>query len=226
MTSQPAPTRIALVDDHPSVIEGLKSVISLQPDLVVAGISDTAAGVERVFRLNRPDVAILDISLPDAKGLCWIAKVMSEFPKVKIILHSHHSEQDLLRSALQMQVAGYVLKTSSPHSVIYAIRSIRAGGTFIDPVLMSQALARGPVPPSRMSGMHVAAQAISPRELETLRLTALGYGIKEIADEIKVSAKSVETYKLRGAEKLGLKTRSAIVRYAIACGWLSGIDIL
>ncbi|KQT64065.1 MULTISPECIES: response regulator [unclassified Aureimonas] len=224
MTVASVATRVALVDDHPSVVEGLKSVIGLHPDLLFVGTAKSVAGVSPLFREARPEIAVLDIQLPEVEGLCWIAKVMSEFPKVKIILHSHHAEPEILRNALQMQVAGYVLKSSDPHSVVYALRSVRSGGTYVDPVLLSQALSRGPDARQRGVGRAADQPKVSAREMETLRLTALGYGIKEIAEEFKVSAKSIETYKLRASEKLGLKTRSSIVRHAIASGWLSTID--
>lgn len=217
-------TQVFIVDDHPSVIEGLSAILSGEPDIKVLGSARTAASAAALFADLRADVAILDISLDQQEGLGWIAKLMSKFPNVKIILHSMHAEQETLRNALQMQVAGYVLKSSDPRSVIYAIRSVRAGGTYVDPVLMSHMLARGRSPRLPAVRQEEGQPKVSMRELDTLRLTALGYGIKEIAGEFKLSPKSIETYKLRAAEKLGLKTRSAIVRYAIANGWFSTLE--
>lgn len=217
-------TRVVIVDDHPSIVQCLSQILGEEPDLEVVGSARTAAQAAAIIADVHPDVAILDITLSEEVGLGWIAKLMSRFPKLKVILHSMHSGQDMLRNALQMQVGGYVLKSSDPRSVVYAIRSVRLGGTYVDPVLMSQALARGLGSGYGAGRLGEDEPKVSPREMDTLRLTALGYGIKEIASEFKLSPKSIETYKLRAAEKLGLKTRSAIVRYAIANGWFSTLD--
>lgn len=219
-----ANTQLFLVDDHPSVIGGLSAILSAESDLTVLGSASTAANASALFADPRSDVGILDISLGAGDGLAWISTLMSKFPKVKVILYSMHTDQETLRNALQMQVAGYILKTSDPRSVIHAVRSVRSGGTYVDPVLMSQTLARGFGHRLMNAPGYCSQPTVSAREMETLRLTALGYGIKEIAHEFKLSPKSIETYKLRATDKLGLKSRSAIVRYAIANGWFSTLD--
>ena len=217
-------TGVFIVDDHPSIIAGLSALMASEPDLTLIGSARTADSAATHFADPRASVAILDITLEQDQGLSWIARLMSRFPTVKVLLHSMHTDQETLRNALQMQVGGFILKSSDPRLIVPAIRSVRAGGTYVDPVLLSRTLGRSSANQGIRIAPHPAHPKVSTRELDTLRLTALGYGIKEIAAEFNLSPKSVETYKLRAAEKLGLGTRSAIVRYAIANGWFSALD--
>jgi len=158
--------------------------------------------------------------MPECNGILVARRLASEGPAVRVVILTFYEDRAYVRQALQTGVRGYVLKRSAAENLIPAIRSVLAGGLYVDPGVAERIFE---VTPARTVGSAPIGSALdlSSREAEVLKLLALGHSNKEIATELDVSVKSVETYKSRGAEKLGLKTRAEIVRYASAQGWLA-----
>jgi DNA-binding NarL/FixJ family response regulator len=214
-------TRIVLADDHPIVLSGLRSLIAAADDLEL--VAEVRSGTEalKVIREKKPDVAVIDISMPELNGIVLSRRLAKEAASVKILILTLHEDRAYLRQAIDAGVCGYVLKRSAAEGLVRAIRAVVTGGLYVDPAIANRlfdSTSRQGTGP-RSGGMP----DLTDREGDVLKLVALGYTNKEIARQLDIGVKSVETYKSRGVEKLGLKTRAEIVRYASAQGWLSDI---
>jgi DNA-binding NarL/FixJ family response regulator len=206
--------RIVLADDHPFILFALKQLVAAEPDLELAGEAVTGLEALSLVRSIVPDIAVIDVGMPGMNGITLARKIREERPTVRVVILTAHEDEAHLKQALAAGACGFILKRSATTSLIPAVRVAIGGSTFIDP-LMAYRLDR--------TAQADAAGAIelSPREREVLRLTALGYATKEIAQSMAIGAKSVETYRSRALEKLGLKTRAEIVRFALLEGWLT-----
>ena len=212
--------RIVLADDHAVVREGLKSLINAQTDMSVVGeAADGEAACLTAMALS-PDVLVMDLSMPTLGGAEATARVRRECPGVKVLALTVHEERVYLTQLLRAGASGYVLKRAAASELVRAVRTVASGGTYIDPS-MAGSLVEG-----YLDRQDVATQAarhpLSERERDVLMRIAQGFSNKEIAAALGLSVKTVETYKARVAEKLGLRTRVAIVRYAAEQGWLDG----
>jgi len=213
-------TRIVLADDHPIVLNGLRSLIGSESDFDLVGEASSGLEALRVIRNKRPDIAVVDISMPELNGIVLSRRVADEVPSVRILVLTLHEDRAYLRQALEAGVRGYVLKRGAAESLVEAIRVVVGGGFYVDPAIAGNLNKAVPRRSAREEG---AALDLTVREAEVLKLVALGYTNKEIAGRLDVSVKSAETYKARGVEKLGLKTRAELVRYASMQGWLTNI---
>lgn len=216
-----ARTRIVLADDHPIVLNGLRNLIQAENDLDLVGEASTGLEALKVIREKRPDVAVVDISMPELNGIILSRRVAEEVPSVRLLVLTLHEDRAYLRQALDAGVRGYVLKRAAAENLVHAIRAVVVGGLYVDPA-MASTMFKAAV---RRSGRpnDGGTPDLTAREAEVLKLVALGYTNKEIARRLDVSVKSAETYKARGVEKLGLKTRAELVRFASAQGWLADI---
>jgi DNA-binding NarL/FixJ family response regulator len=168
--------------------------------------------------LLQPDVVVMDVSMPDVSGAEATAQLHREYPHIKVLALTVHEHKGYLHQLLEAGASGYVLKRAGATELIHAIRTVAAGGVYLDPSLAGQVV-RSFV--RRPSGKGVAdGGELSDREVEVLRLVAAGYSTKEIAGQLALSPKTVETYKARSMEKLGLQSRAEVVRYALQRGWL------
>lgn len=214
--------RIVLADDHAVVREGLKSLINGQPDMSVVGEASDGEAACRVTVALIPDVLVMDLSMPLLGGAEATARVRRECPSVKVLALTVHEERVYLTQLLRAGASGYVLKRAVAAELVRAVRTVASGGTYIDPA-MAGSLVEG-----YLDGQDIATQPahgpLSDREREVLMRIARGFSNKEIAAELELSVKTVETYKARVAEKLGLRSRVAIVRYAAEQGWLNQSD--
>ncbi|HVK14483.1 MAG TPA: response regulator transcription factor [Gemmataceae bacterium] len=212
--------RVVLADDHAVVREGLKSLIDAEPGMTVVGeAADGLAACERVLEL-RPDVVVMDVSMPGVGGAQAAERIRRECPGVKVLALTVHEDKGYLRQLLAAGAAGYVLKRAAAEELVRAIRAVAAGGVYLDPALAGKVV-RGFVRQS--PGEDTAAGGVlSDREVEVVRLTAAGHSNKEVASRLDLSVKTVETYKARALDKLGLETRADLVRYALQRGWLQG----
>lgn len=209
--------RVFLADDHGVVREGLKLLLKAQPGIVVVGeASDGQTALENTLAL-RPDVLVIDISMPIMNGADVAVRLKAIDPSIKVLALSVHEESSYIRALFAAGANGYMLKRSAAEVLIQAVHSVAAGETYLDPLIAGKVIDRmvqtAPLVPER----HVA---LSEREAEVLQQVAQGYSSKEIATKLNLSSKTVETYKARAMEKLGLGSRAAIVRYAIVQGWL------
>jgi DNA-binding NarL/FixJ family response regulator len=210
--------RVLLADDHAVVRAGLKALVDAQPDLqVVAEAGDGRSALDRAAE-TKPDVAVLDFSMPELNGAETAAELRQVSPTTRALALSVHEDRSYLKQVLQAGACGYVRKRSAAEELIQAIRTVAAGGVYLDPTLAARVV-EGFVGDSEV-GTGARAE-LSDREDEVLRLIAQGFANKEIASRLDVSVKSVETYKARSMQKLNLHSRVDIIRYALARGWLS-----
>ena len=212
-------TRILLAEDHNTVREGIKMLVNAQPDMEVIGeAADGLAAITETRRLS-PDLLVMDISMPEMNGLKATEKLRQEFPDLKILTLTRHTDDGYLQQLIKAGVNGYVLKQSAPTELINAIRTVTSGRSYVDSELTQRVLggyAGRSAGPLRGEG---SAQ-VSDRESEVLRLIAWGYSNKEIASRLDLSVKTIEAHKANAMRKLNIRSRIDIVRYAILQGWL------
>lgn len=211
--------RVLLADDHAVVREGLKALISAEPGMELVGeASDGRVALELTAELD-PDVVVVDVSMPELNGSEVTAQLRAARPDRKVLALTVHEDRGYMRQLLRAGAAGYVLKRAAPSELVRAIRAVADGGTYLDPVFANGA----GEPASEVAGpvREGTGAELSERETEVVRLIALGYSNKEIAARLKLSVKTVETYKTRSMEKLGVRTRVDIVQYAAKRGWLA-----
>ena len=215
-------TRVVLADDHPVVLAGLRGLVEADARLELIGQAGNGLAALTLIREKEPDVAVIDVSMPGLNGVALAKRLAAEVPSVGVLLLTLHEDRAYVNQALQAGVRGYALKRSATENLVHAIRAVSLGGLYIDPAIADQMFD----PDRRLnrkSGQSGGVAELTSREAEVLKRTAQGQTNKEIARDLDVSVKSVETYKARGAEKLGLGTRADIVRYASTQGWLEAI---
>ena len=215
--------KIVLADDHPIFLAGLRNVISSVEGLELTGETTNGLAALNLIFQKRPDVAILDISMPGLNGIEIARRIGDQCPSVRVLALTLHEDRAFVTQAVQAGVRGYLLKRSAAECLTSAISAVHRGEMYIDPALTSSDIgtAKSVAPgPSFQS-----AVPLTDREVEVLRAVALGFTNKEISGRLDVSVKSVETYRARAAEKLGLRTRADIVRFASAHGWFADINL-
>jgi DNA-binding NarL/FixJ family response regulator len=212
-----ADVRVFLADDHPVVREGLKTLINAQPGMSVVGeAADGLVACQEIPPLC-PDVVVMDVSMPGLTGSQATARLQQECPTARVLALTVHEDKGYIRQLLTAGAAGYVLKRAAPEELIHAIRVVAAGGVYLDPSMAGKVVGGFVGQPANGS---TPVGELSERETEVAQQTAAGYSNKEIAARLELSIKTVETYRARAMEKLGLQSRSALVRYAVQQGWL------
>ncbi len=211
--------RILLADDHKIVREGLRLLINSQPDMQVVGEAANGREVLVKARDLKPDVVVMDLSMPELNGLQAAEQIKTEHPTMKVVALTAHEDESYLRQLCKVGATGYVLKRSAGDELVKAIGTVAKGGVYFEATLASKALA------SQMTGAPMKGESraseLSEREMEVLIMLAWGYSNKEIAGWLNLSVKTVETYKVRIGEKLGLRSRTEMVQYALRQGWLN-----
>lgn len=214
------PIRILLADDHAVLRAGLRALLNAEPDMQVIGEAGDGRACIDVAAARHPDVILLDLNMPHCNGLEALAQLHQQAPNSRVLILTMHDDAQYLRQALAGGSAGYILKQAADTELLSAIRTVYNGGVFLHPshtkVLLEDASNRV-TPPSPTTN---PLAHLSDREQEVLRLIALGHTNKEIADMLYLSVKTVETYKARVMEKLSLRTRAALVRFALKHGLL------
>jgi DNA-binding NarL/FixJ family response regulator len=211
--------RIVLADDHPIVLDGLRNLIRAEGDFELVGEASSGLAALKIIREQRPDVAVLDISMPELNGIVLSRRLAADIPSLKLLVLTLHEDRAYLNQALEAGVRGYVLKRSAVENLVQAIRAVMVGGLYIDPAIVGRVFETQQVS-KRLAARKGVSPALTDREADVLKMAALGFTNKEIASRLDVGVKSIETYKARGLEKLGLKTRAELVRYASGQGWL------
>jgi two-component system response regulator NreC len=208
--------RILLADDHAIVREGLKMLIGVQPDMEVIGEAGDGDMAWRQTKALLPDIVVMDVSMPEMNGAQATQRLKVLCPNVKVIALSAYADEIHVRQLLAAGAVGYVLKRTIAEELTKAIRTVAAGGTYLDPAIAG-----------KIVGTYINGNSnsnsnsnISPREHEVLLDIARGYTNKEIAARLHLSVKTVEGHKTRIMSKLDLQSRAGIVRYALDKGWL------
>ncbi|KRR20491.1 response regulator [Bradyrhizobium retamae] len=212
--------RVMLADDHPVVLAGMKALLDGTGDITVVGEATTGPGALKVFREADPDIAVLDISLPEINGLKLAEIAAIDFPKIKVLALTVHEDRAYVQPMMRAGARGYLLKRSAAEELVRAIRAIASGGLYLDPTIAEMVV---PPPPDQATGGPQLAE-LSQRETEVLQMISRGLSNKEISGRLDVSIKTVETHKARALEKLGLRTRAEIVRYGVAHRWLDDLQ--
>ena len=208
--------RVFIVDDHPVVRNGLNALIAGTEGMVVVGEAvDGETAVRRAAEL-RPDVVVMDLSMPGLSGIEAARRIREECPEVRVVALTAHEDRGYLQQVMAAGASGYVLKRTATDELIGAIRHAAAGNTYLDPAVAGQLVAG-----SGAFVLEADAPELSQWEEKVLQEIAQGYSNKQIAARLKISVKTVETYKSRAIEKLGARSRVDIVRYAAGRGWLS-----
>lgn len=211
-------TRIILADDHPIVLNGLRNLVQAEDDLDLVGEASSGTSALNLIRETRPDIAVIDISMPELNGIALTRRLADEASSVRILVLTLHEDLAFVKQAVQAGARGYVLKRSAAECLIQAIHTVAVGGVYVDPAIASRMFGADP---KRWQKDNAVGPDLTEREAEVLKLVALGFTNKEIARQLDVGVKSIETYKARGTAKLGLKTRAELVRYASGQGWLA-----
>jgi two-component system, NarL family, response regulator NreC len=214
--------RLLIADDHAVLRSGLRVLLDAQPDMEVIGeAADGAEAVREALSL-RPDVVLMDVAMTGEGGLEATRRIREQAPEVKVLVLSMYDDESYLRRALEAGASGYALKRAADTELLSAIRAVVRDEVYLHPaltrVLVADLLGRDASSPRPV---RPDSSPLSEREVEVLRLVALGHTNQEIADSLYLSVKTVESYKGRLMEKLGLRGRAALVRYAVEAGLLA-----
>jgi len=213
--------RVMIADDHAILRAGLKMLVNAQADMEVVAEAPDGEMAIQTAREMKPDVALLDLTMPRVGGMKALEKMARDCRETRVLVLTMHDDPAYLKSALAAGASGYLLKRAVDSELLAAIRAVHRGGIFVDPrlanVLVQEVLAKR----SSKAGRAQPAKLLSDRELQVLKLVAQGYTSAEISKQIFVGVKTIETYRSRFAEKLGLRTRSDVVRFAVQMGLLT-----
>jgi two-component system, NarL family, response regulator NreC len=212
------PIRVLIADDHSVLRAGLRMLLNAQSDIDVVGEAADGLDVVKKARASKPDVCLLDLSMPGPRSGNVIRGVLQASPNTRVLVLTMHDDAAYLRSALAAGAAGYLVKKAADSELMSAVRAVHAGRTFVD-------LTQTTTPAQLSFSGKADANSQPPKNLSrqervVLRLLAQGHSNQQIADRIRLSVKTVETYRTRLSEKLGLKGRAALYRYAAESGIL------
>ncbi|MBI4316648.1 MAG: response regulator transcription factor [Chloroflexi bacterium] len=213
-------TSILLADDHAVLRSGLRLLLDAQADLKVIGEANNGSEALALAARLQPDLILLDLTMPGLSGMEALPALRKAAPSARVLILTMHDDVGYLRQALQRGASGYVLKKAADSELVSAVRAVMRGEVYIHPSL-TKSLLEGLLPNSSEAVPADPWEELSEREKEVLTLVALGHTSAEIADRLSLSVKTVETYRARGMEKLGLRSRAALVQFAIARGLLS-----
>lgn len=211
------PPRILLADDHAVLRSGLRLLLTSQNEYEVVGEASSGTETLTLAEELQPDLILLDLSMPALGGLDALPALRKLAPAAKILILTMHDDPQYLRQALKQGASGYVLKKAADSELLSAIKAVLRGEMYVHPS-MTRVLLEDMLPASHTAGKENAWETLSEREQEVLKMVALGHTSAEIAEQLNLSAKTVETYRARGMEKLGLRTRAALVKFALQEG--------
>ena len=205
--------RILVVDDHPIVRQGLALLINREPDLVVCGEAEEAMGAMHVLASARPDVLIVDISLNGPDGLDLLKNIRTTHPNLPVLILSMHDESIYAERALRAGANGYIMKQEATEKVLVAVRRILSGEIYVSDRIANRMLRHYVTGSGTVRSSSIAD--LSDRELEVFRLIGEGHGTRQIAEELHLSIKTVESYQAHIKEKLSLRSARELMQHAI-----------
>ncbi|HTO25206.1 MAG TPA: response regulator transcription factor [Gaiellaceae bacterium] len=207
--------RVLIVDDHQLVRSGLRLLLESEDDMTVEDEAGNAEDAVRLARLHKPDVVLLDVVMPGGSGLDAAPDIKEAAPKTRILVLSMQDDPSYVRQAFSAGASGYLLKEAADNELVAAVREVAGGGSYVHPTLGARLAAAEAEAQAR-----AAADPLSDREREVLRLLALGHTNQEIAKMLFISVRTAETHRAHIMQKLRLSTRAELVRYALDHGLL------
>ncbi|MGN0839050.1 MAG: response regulator [Pyramidobacter sp.] len=211
-------TRILLADDHEMFLEGMKVLLDQVPDIELVGTARDGEEAVKQTRLLRPDVVLMDMTMPKLNGIQATSQIRAEFPDVRVLVLSMHSDKNLIVESLKAGACGYVLKECTSGELCTAIETVMKGQNYLTPAVVSTILAdylRLLENESENSGCP-----LSERELDVLKLLVKGCNAKQIADQLGISKNTVDTHRRHILDKVGCNSMAELTRYAIREGYL------
>ena len=208
--------RIVLADDHAVLRAGIRALLELQPDFQVVGDASDGAQAIAAVRALLPDVVLMDVGMPGMDGLAATRQIKEISPSTRILILTQHENKEYVLPALKVGASGYVLKRSEGDELLNAVRTVHAGGTFLDPSvagLIAEEVRRG--------GAKDPYETLSEREREVLLLLVQGQTHKQIGEALFISAKTVDFHRTNLLRKLGLSSRADLTRFAVRRGLIS-----
>jgi DNA-binding NarL/FixJ family response regulator len=205
--------KVFIADDHPIVREGLKLIIAKTSDMTVSGEACDGQQLLDKLRTEHPDVVLLDISMPGRSGLDVLKQIKTKWPKIRLLVLSHHPEDQYALRVLRAGASGYLTKESASEQLINAIRKVAAGGKYVSMALAEQLASELDAPADKP--LH---GALSDREYEVMRMMAAGTSVSEIAEELSLSVKTISTYRARILAKMNMTRTADIIYYGIRNG--------
>jgi DNA-binding NarL/FixJ family response regulator len=199
--------RVLLVDDHPFVLDGVRLRLEATGEMTVVGEATNVEDAIVLAEAHRPDLVVSDIHMPDANGLQLATRLAERFPSVRVVALSMYKDPEYVRRAFALGVAAYVLKEAPAHELVAAIRTVAAGGTYVNDELRAFLQTDEPAPSSR--------RTLTPKEATVLKLLAEGCSNKEIAERLGTSVRTVETHRMHVRRKLQVGGRAELVKYAV-----------
>ena len=210
------PIRILLADDHGVLRAGLRVLLNAEPGLQVVGEAASGHETLRVAGELRPDMVLLDLSLPDLSGIEVTRRLKASLPETRVLILTLHEDERLLREAMQVGAAGYIIKRAMETELINAVRVVWRGDLYVHPAMTRALLQKD----SLAVGDKHPVEPLTPRDAEVLRLIAQGYTNREAAEALGISMRTVESHRANIMGKLGLRGRAELVRYAREHGLL------
>jgi two-component system, NarL family, response regulator NreC len=210
------PIRVLLADDHAVLRSGLKLLLNGRSDMTVVGEAADGVVLLDLIQKTNPDIILLDLTMPRLGGLDVLPLLRRQAPQARVLILTMHDDESYLRQALAAGASGYVLKQAADVELISAIQAVMRGDVYVHSA-MTRALLDEVVPNNTTNGNEALDRwaSLSDREQDVLRLVALGHTNREIGDALSLSVKTIDTYRARGMEKLGLSSRAALVRFAL-----------
>ncbi|WP_069806150.1 response regulator [Thermogemmatispora onikobensis] len=237
--------RLVLADDHDILRQGLKLLLTLQPEIHIVGEAKTGRGAVEMARQLRPDIVVMDITMPEMDGLEACRRIRAEQPETQVLILTMHDSEEYFLQALRVGASGYLVKKAAPAELQSAVRALADNGAFLYPGLARSLIrvyleqctaqeesqtqessqpARESPPGEESEKLADELRVLSPRELEVLTLVAEGYTSQEIANRLVLSVKTVQAHRANIMEKLGLHDIPHLVRFAIRHGLISPDD--
>jgi two-component system response regulator NreC len=209
------PIHILIADDHGVLRAGLRTLLNAEPDLEVIAEASDGNDVLRLASELRPDIVLLDISMPGPGGIEVTRRLKEALPELRVLILTAHEDESMLREAVQVGAAGYIIKRAVESELINAIHSVWRGDLYVHPAMTRALLKETSLFPV---SAEPAVESLTPREIEVLRLIAKGYTNGQIAKELNLSVRTIESHRANLMGKLELRSRVELVRYAMEHG--------